>query len=136
MATNQKNTVYDTKNNTTVKRQLGKNGPLVSPIGLGAMGMSAFYTTNTTSDDENLKVLNAAIDMGCTFWDTADIYGPFTNEELIAKVLKTRRNEVFICTKFALRVVDNKREICGKPEYVKEACNDSLKRLGIDQIDL
>ncbi|KAI8891650.1 NADP-dependent oxidoreductase domain-containing protein, partial [Globomyces pollinis-pini] len=108
----------------------------VSPIGLGAMGMSAFYTTNTTSDDENLKVLNAAIDMGCTFWDTADIYGPFTNEELIAKVLKTRRNEVFICTKFGLKVGNNKLDICGTPEYVKQSCDDSLKRLGIDQIDL
>ncbi|KAI8908556.1 aldo/keto reductase [Gorgonomyces haynaldii] len=120
------------------KVQLGKNGPLVSRLGFGAMGMSAFYGSKDEhqKEEEHLQILNRAIDLGCTFWDTADIYGPHTNELLLAKVLKTRRSEVFLATKFAIKVGPNGREIHGEPEYVKQACEDSLKRLGVSQIDL
>ncbi|KAI8908075.1 aldo/keto reductase [Gorgonomyces haynaldii] len=120
------------------KVQLGKNGPLVSRLGFGAMGMSAFYggKDDHKNDEQHLAVLNRAIDLGCTFWDTADMYGPFTNEELLAKVLKTRRSEVFLATKFAIKFGPNGMEIHGEPEYVKQACEDSLKRLGVSQIDL
>ncbi|KAI8901736.1 putative oxidoreductase [Globomyces pollinis-pini] len=126
-----------------IKRQLGKNGPFVSPIGLGTMGMSFLYTSNETDELEHLDVLNYALDIGCTFWDTSDVYGPFTNEMLLAKVLSKRRQEVFICTKFGLTINDAVTEsnpgyfnICGTPEYVKQCCDESLKRLGIDCIDL
>ncbi|KAJ3324044.1 hypothetical protein HDU76_013502 [Blyttiomyces sp. JEL0837] len=120
------------------KVQLGQAGPLVAPIGLGAMGMSDFYS-GERDDEANLKVLNHAIDIGCTFLDTANVYGVNSeNEELISKLLKTRRSEVFICTKFGF-VRGPKGEflgVNGSPEYVKKCCNESLQRLGIDCIDL
>ncbi|KAJ3194518.1 hypothetical protein HK101_002533 [Irineochytrium annulatum] len=119
------------------KTQLGKNGPIVSAVGFGAMGMSDFY--GKRDDEENLKVLNHAIDIGCTFWDTADMYGCGANEKLIAKVLKTRRSEVFLCTKFGIMrdpATGALRGISGKPDYVKKACQDSLDRLGVEHIDL
>ncbi|KAJ3324043.1 hypothetical protein HDU76_013501 [Blyttiomyces sp. JEL0837] len=101
------------------KVQLGRNGPYVAPIGLGAMGMSEFYA-GSGNDEENLKVLNHAIDIGCNFIDTANVYGPTSeNEKLIAKLLKSRRSEVFICTKFGF-VRGPKGEflgIDGSPEY-------------------
>ncbi|KAJ3255368.1 hypothetical protein HK103_006287, partial [Boothiomyces macroporosus] len=122
---------------TANKRQLGANGPWVSAIGFGAMGMSDFYGPTSEKDEpEHLRILNAAIDMGCTFWDTADMYGPFKNEILLGKVLKTRRNEVFICTKFGIDRSGGSRSINGTPEYVKKCCNASLERLGISTIDL
>ncbi|GAM22150.1 hypothetical protein SAMD00019534_053250, partial [Acytostelium subglobosum LB1] len=116
------------------KVRLGNSNVMVSSIGLGCMGMSAFY--GDKHDDENsLKVLNRALDLGCNFWDTADVYG--ANEELLSKVLATRRSEVFLCTKFAASVkADGSVGISGKPEYVLEACDRSLKRLGVSQIDL
>ncbi|KAJ2840451.1 hypothetical protein J3B02_006231, partial [Coemansia erecta] len=117
----------------------------VPRIGLGLMGMSAMY--GPASDDESVKVLNHAIDIGCTFWDTADVYGGGHNERLIAKALKERRNNVVICTKFAA-VFDEPgldfdgnidsiiRGVSGDPLYVHKAVKDSLKRLNVDCIDL
>ncbi|CAG8824406.1 286_t:CDS:2, partial [Cetraspora pellucida] len=111
----------------SVLRELGKTGVKILVIGLGCNGMSEFY--GLTDDTENLKVLNHAINLGCIFWDTADIY-----EILLSKVLKDRRSEVFLCTKF-----DNVREengeylgVNGKSEYVHESCEKSLQRLGVD----
>ncbi|KAJ3102680.1 hypothetical protein HDU97_000377 [Phlyctochytrium planicorne] len=129
-----------TKSTTAMTRTttLGKNGPSISlnPTGLGCMGMSEFY--GPSDDAQSLKTLNRAIDIGCTFIDTADMYGCGHNETLISNLLKTRRNEVFLCTKFG-NVRGPKGEflgVNGTPEYVKEACNASLKRLGVDYIDL
>jgi aryl-alcohol dehydrogenase-like predicted oxidoreductase len=117
-------------------RELGKTGVKVPAIGLGCMGMSEFY--GPADEAENIKVLETAIKKGCTFWDTADMYGVGKNEELIAKVLKTQRSNVFICTKFGIVRGPNGEFVkqSGKPEYVREACEKSLKRLGIDTIDL
>lgn len=121
---------------TISKRCLGKNGPQVSAIGLGCMGMSAFYGPSNTL--ENLEVLNRAIDLGCNFFDTSDLYGCGENEKLIGKVLSKRRDEVFLCTKFGFGVdVETKeRFIRGDKEYVFKCCNSSLERLGINCIDL
>ncbi|KAJ2870313.1 hypothetical protein GGH93_005664 [Coemansia aciculifera] len=117
----------------------------VPRIGLGTMGMSFIY--GPVDDSESLKVLNHAIDMGCTFWDTADVYGTGHNERLLSQVLKTRRNDVFVCTKFGAifteagpdfkgNFVDLVTGINGKPDYVRDQVNVSLERLGIDKIDL
>ncbi|KAJ3177865.1 hypothetical protein HK101_010187 [Irineochytrium annulatum] len=87
--------------------------------------------------DECIRTLNRAIDLGCTFWDTANIYGDGANEILLSQVLKTRRSEVFLCTKFAIiRNPDRSMAVCGKPDYVKKCCDESLARLGVDNIDL
>ncbi|PKY49191.1 aldo/keto reductase [Rhizophagus irregularis] len=119
----------------TFLRELGKTGVKIPAIGLGCMGMSEFY--GSADEQENIKVLNRAIDIGCTFWDTADLYGSGANEILLSKVLKERRNEVFICTKFAFsRGPNGEFKISGKPEYVRQACDNSLKRLGVICIDL
>jgi len=120
---------------------LGKNGPAISRLGLGCMGLSAFYGV-PPPEEEALKLINRSIDLGCTLLDTADVYGK--NEELIGKVLATRRKEVFVCTKFAVVFdpEDAKKfgvaplSSCGKKEYVRHCAERSLKRLGIDQIDL
>ncbi|ADW67447.1 aldo/keto reductase [Granulicella tundricola] len=119
----------------TVK--LGSQGAVVSREGLGCMGMSEFY--GERNDEESTATLHRAIDLGVTFWDTADTYGIGDNEELLGKTLKTRRDEVFLATKFAnhRKKEDPKFwEINGKPAYVHAACDASLKRLGIDYIDL
>ncbi|KAI9291489.1 Aldo/keto reductase, partial [Neoconidiobolus thromboides FSU 785] len=117
-------------------RQLGKNGPLVSSIGLGCMGMSAFY--GSFNEQDNLETLHRAIDLGSTFWDTSDIYGIGANEILLSNVLKERRDEIFLCTKFAAYFDSETKvmKVRGDKEYVKECCDASLKRLGIDTIDL
>jgi aryl-alcohol dehydrogenase-like predicted oxidoreductase len=118
-------------------RTLGPQGPLVSPLGLGCMGMSAFYGAH--DDAQSLATLRHALDSGITFVDTADMYGPHTNEVLVGKAIAGRRAEVFLATKFGI-VVDpaqpQVRSINGRPEYVKSACDASLTRLGVEHIDL
>ena len=112
----------------------------VSAQGLGCMGMSFGYTSFGGYDDTaSAEVLTKAADMGITFWDTSDVYGPHTNEKLIGKWFKDtgRRNEIFLATKFGnVRLPDGTPAVKGDPAYVKKACHDSLERLGIDQIDL
>src|SRR5271163_4948447 len=118
------------------RRKLGPEGLEVSAIGLGCMGMSDFY--GPSDESSNLRVLNAALDIGINFLDTADMYGVGANERLLAKVLDTRREEVVLATKFgSVRGVDGAfLGIKGTPEYVHAACDASLKRLGVDHIDL
>jgi len=118
-------------------RKLGSQGLLASQLGLGCMGMSDFY--GERNDEESLKTLHRAYELGITFWDTADAYGPHTNEVLVGKALKGKRNSITLATKFGI-VRDPsdpmKRGISGKPDYVKASCEGSLKRLDIDMIDL
>lgn len=115
---------------------LGTQGLRVPAIGLGCMGMSDFY--GPSAEAENLQVLARAAELGCTFWDTSDIYGPFTNELLIAKALKKDRERITLATKFGVvRGEDGSfHGIKGSAEYVKASCDASLKRLGTDYIDL
>jgi aryl-alcohol dehydrogenase-like predicted oxidoreductase len=118
-------------------RTLGRNGPRVSAIGLGCMGMSEFY--GTRDDAESIATIHRALDRGCTLLGTADVYGPFTNEELVGRAIRDRRSEVFLATKFGI-VRDPKnamaRGLNGSPEYVRQSCEGSLKRLGVEVIDL
>ena len=118
------------------RRKLGLEGLEVSAIGLGCMGMSEFY--GPSDEATNLRVLNAALDIGINFLDTADGYGIGANERLLAKVLKTRREEIVLATKFGyVRTPEGEfLGISGTPEYVHAACDASLKRLGVDHIDL
>src|ERR1700686_5510364 len=117
------------------KRKLGSQGLEVSELGLGCMGMSQFY--GPRDDNESTATLERAIDLGLDFFDTADVYGVGHNEELVGKVLRKHRDKVIIATKFANQVLpDGKRVINGKPEYVRSSCDASLKRLGVDHIDL
>jgi aryl-alcohol dehydrogenase-like predicted oxidoreductase len=118
-------------------RKLGSQGLLASQLGLGCMGMSEFY--GVRDDEESIKTLHRAFELGINFWDTADMYGPYINEELVGKALKGIRKQVTLATKFGiLRDAANpaKRGICGKPDYVKSSCEGSLKRLDTDIIDL
>jgi aryl-alcohol dehydrogenase-like predicted oxidoreductase len=118
-------------------RALGRNGPVVSAMGLGCMGMSEFY--GTRDDEESIFTIHAALDAGLDFLDTADMYGPYTNEELVGKAIADRREKVVLATKFGiLRDPKDpaKRGVSGKPDYVRSSCEGSLKRLGVEAIDL
>lgn len=116
---------------------LGSQGLHASQLGLGCMGMSEFY--GTFNDTESIKVIHRAIDLGMTFLDTADVYGPHKNEVLVGKAIKSKRDQITLATKFGI-VRDlndpSKRGVNGKPEYVRSSCDASLQRLGVDVIDL
>lgn len=116
--------------------KLGTQGLSVPAIGLGCMGMSDFYGRSDRAN--NLKVLDHALEIGCNFWDTADMYGPFTNEELLGEALKGRRERVTLATKFGISRAETGEwlGIKGGADYVRAACDASLKRLGTDHIDL
>src|ERR687883_1245479 len=117
-------------------RTLGSQGLVVSELGLGCMGMSEFY--GTPDEDESIATIHRAIELGITFLDTADMYGPFTNEKLVGRAIADRRDLVTLATKFG----NERREdgswvgVNGKPEYVRKACDASLQRLGVDHVDL
>ena len=119
------------------QRTVGKNGPKVGALGLGCMGMSEFYGAG--DEAESIRTIHRALELGVTMLDTADMYGPFTNEQLVGKAIKGRRDGVFVATKFGI-VRDpsdpTQRGISGKADYVRSACDASLKRLGVDHIDL
>ena len=124
---------------TVPLRRLGATGPVVSSLGLGCMGMSDFY--GPRDDAESLATLDRALDLGVTFFDTADMYGPHTNEELLGRWLRERgvRGRVVLATKFGIvrdLAEPSKRGVSGRPEYVRQACEGSLRRLGVDRIDL
>lgn len=118
------------------RRRLGQSAVSVSAIGLGCMGMSDFY--GAADDARSIETMHRAIDLGVDFFDTADVYGPFTNEELVGRAIRDRRSRVVLATKFGnVRAADgNWLGINGRPDYVRQACNASLKRLGVSEIDL
>jgi aryl-alcohol dehydrogenase-like predicted oxidoreductase len=120
------------------QRQLGSNGPVVSALGLGCMGMSDFYSTSS-DEKEAIATLHRALELGVTLLDTADMYGPYTNEQLIGKAIKGQRDRVFLATKFGI-VRDpadpHARGVSSKPEYIRRSVEGSLQRLGVETIDL
>jgi aryl-alcohol dehydrogenase-like predicted oxidoreductase len=116
-------------------RKLGRQGLEVSAIGLGCMGMSQSY--GVPDDQESIATIHRALELGVTFFDTAEVYGPFTNEELLGRALKGRRDEAIIATKFGMRIEDGKMTgVTSRPDHVRRAVEGSLRRLGVDHIDL
>jgi aryl-alcohol dehydrogenase-like predicted oxidoreductase len=118
-------------------RELGRNGLKVSALGLGCMGMSEFY--GESDDAESIATIHRALDLGITFLDTADVYGPFKNEVLVGQAIKGKRDKIVLATKFGIvRDPGNpaKRGVSGKPDYVRSSCEASLRRLGVETIDL
>ncbi|MPY87407.1 MAG: aldo/keto reductase [Luteitalea sp.] len=117
-------------------KPLGTQGLVTSGIGLGCMGMSEFYGPH--DEQEAIATIHRALELGVTMLDTADMYGPYTNEALVGRALRDRRNQVIIATKFGVVRTDDPtyRGVCGRPEYVRTSCEGSLKRLGVDVIDL
>ncbi|PIB59512.1 aldo/keto reductase [Pseudomonas sp. 2822-17] len=119
-------------------RQLGKNGPRVSAIGLGCMGMTDFYAPDSDTT-EATATLHRAVELGVNFLDTADMYGPHTNEQLIGKAIAGKRDQVFLASKFGIvRDPANPalRGVNGRPQYIRDSINGTLKRLGVDTLDL
>jgi aryl-alcohol dehydrogenase-like predicted oxidoreductase len=116
-------------------RTLGRSGPQVGAIGLGCMGMSEFY--GAADEGESIATIHRALELGVTLLDTADMYGPYTNEQLVGRAIRDRRDRVVLATKFGIvRGPDGARAINGRPDYVRAACDASLQRLGVDVIDL
>jgi aryl-alcohol dehydrogenase-like predicted oxidoreductase len=119
------------------RRRLGPEGPEVSEIGLGCMGMSAFY--GESDEGESIRTIHRALELGCNFLDTSDMYGPHTNERLVGRAIEGRREQVFLASKFGIRLEPGdppRRSIDGSSEYVRSACEASLQRLKVDHIDL
>ncbi|CAI0995570.1 aldo/keto reductase [Serratia proteamaculans] len=120
------------------QRQLGPNGPIVSALGLGCMGMSDFYST-AQDEQEAIATLHRALELGVTLLDTADMYGPHTNEQLIGKAIKGKRQQVFLATKFGILrdpADPSARGVSSRPEYIRRSVEGSLQRLGVEVIDL
>jgi aryl-alcohol dehydrogenase-like predicted oxidoreductase len=120
----------------TRRQRLGRNGPEISAIGLGCMGMSEFYGPG--DEVESIATIQRALDLGVDFLDTADMYGPYTNEELVGRAIRGRRAQVVLATKFGIVRAEDRtvRTINGRPEYVRAACEGSLRRLGVETIDV
>ena len=119
------------------QRILGRNGPAVSALGLGCMGMSEFYGPG--DDRESVATIHRALDLGINFLDTADVYGPFKNEELVGKAIRGKRDHIVLATKFGIvrdPAQPSLRGVNGKPDYVRKSCEASLRRLGVETIDL
>jgi aryl-alcohol dehydrogenase-like predicted oxidoreductase len=115
-------------------RTLGRDGPTVSALGLGCMGMSEFY--GPTDDEESIATIHRALDLGITLLDTSDAYGPYTNEQLVGTAIADRRDQVVLATKFGVVREEGERRIDNTPAYAARACDASLRRLAVDHIDL
>src|SRR3954467_7071229 len=116
-------------------RTLGRDGPQVSAIGLGCMGISFGYAAKLSRED-GIALIRAAVERGVTFFDTAEVYGPFENEEVVGEALAPFRGQVVIATKFGIRIEAGQQVVDSRPEVIRESVDGSLKRLGVDSIDL